>query len=186
MSDIAQQDIAYQPATKAYAFSTNPSAPDNSKLPRKPMSWKPFFLFLGVIASLTLVFIIFLGVLNYFRIVSLSADYPKQLGALPQVTAPSYNPEAHSWTMIGTFSQYDNEKIKIKTGPFSAMDFVYRVDSLLMKSDLPVDKTQTSDLQAGTLFDLDQQTNLGKTVKIEYITESKVNYIYMITLYGNL
>ena len=63
------------------------------------------------------------------------------------------------------------------------MDFVYKTDSLFLKSSLPINNTQQSAFQAGTLFDLDQKENLGKNVSVDYKIENNINYVNTITLY---
>ena len=63
------------------------------------------------------------------------------------------------------------------------MDFVYKTDSLFLKSDLPINNTQQSEFQVGTLFDLDQKENLGKKIKIDYKIENNISYIKSLTLY---
>lgn len=65
------------------------------------------------------------------------------------------------------------------------MDFVYRASSLFLKSERPPGKTIQAGFQTGTLFDLDQKGNLGKTIEVEYKIENKINYIDRITLYNN-
>lgn len=195
MPDTAQQDIAYQPATKAYAFSANqavpPPAPQpkpepEQKPPRKPISWNFLPILLGEIAGLILIFLIFLGVFNFFNVISLSTIYPKQLGFLPHLTQffpPTYDAKNKVWTAEGTFYQYNNEKIKVKTGLFKTMNFVYTTSSLFLTPNAQTNDTQQLPFQTGTLFDLDQKQNLGKTVKIDYKVENAVNYIETITLY---
>jgi hypothetical protein len=189
MSDIAQQDIAYQPTTKAYSLPPNQVVPSNPEpeLEPKPKG-KPnvFVLLILEILGLLVVFTVFLLVLNYFRIISLSNFTPNRLINLPQLTqssTPSYDPQAGIWSIKGVFYQYNDEKIKVRTGFFKIMDFVYKTDSLFLKSSLPINNTQQSAFQAGTLFDLDQKENLGKNVSVDYKIENNINYVNTITLY---
>jgi hypothetical protein len=188
MPDIAQQDIAYQPATKGYSFSTNSAVPSQQETNPKKKN-NIFVLLIIELLSLAAVFVVFLLVLNYFQIISIFSFIPKQNTINHQTTqsnGPTYDSKTGFWTIKGTFSQYNNEKIKVKTGLFSSADFVYRIDSLFLNSNLSVNNAQPPDFKGGTLFDLDQKENLGKTVKVEYKTENKVNYINTITLYKSL
>jgi hypothetical protein len=85
MPDATQQDMSYQPKTQAYAFSTNPVSPQAPE--QKPKGKTNPFVLLGLeIAGLVVVFIVFLLVLNFFNIISLSKIYPKQLGSLMHVS----------------------------------------------------------------------------------------------------
>jgi hypothetical protein len=61
MSDIAQQDIAYQPAAKNNSSSAAPTPPS---IPQSTL------LALGI-TGLVVVFVVFLLILNYFKIISL-------------------------------------------------------------------------------------------------------------------
>jgi hypothetical protein len=82
MSDIAQQDIAYQPATKVYSFPTNPSSPE---IEEKKKGNNAVILLLLEILGLIAVFIVFLLILNFFNLISLSKIYPNQFGFLPHL-----------------------------------------------------------------------------------------------------
>jgi hypothetical protein len=78
MPNIAQQDIAYQPAAKGYSFSTNPVKP--SKQERNPKEKINSFALLALeILGLIAVFIVFLLILNHFKIISLSNFYSKSV-----------------------------------------------------------------------------------------------------------
>src|ERR1035437_7831513 len=84
MPDIAQQDITYQPAAKGYSFSTNPVKP--SKPERNPKEKiNSFALLTFEILGLIAVFVVFLLILNFFNIISLSNIYPNQFGFLPHL-----------------------------------------------------------------------------------------------------
>jgi len=82
MPNNSQQDIAFQPATKGYSFSTNPSSPEIEE--RKKRN-KAIILLLLEILGLVAVFVVFLLILNFFNIISLSKIYPNQLGWLPHL-----------------------------------------------------------------------------------------------------
>jgi hypothetical protein len=160
-----------------------PKPEPEQKPPRKPINWNFLPILLGEIAGLILIFLVFLGVLNYFRIISLSNYISTKLPQATQAVTPTYDSKLGLWTIKGTFYQYNNEKIKIKTGFLKTVDFVYKTDSMFLKSNLTVIDAKPSGIQAGTLFDLDQKENLGKTVKVEYKIENKINYISSIILY---
>jgi hypothetical protein len=73
MPDIAQQDIAYQPAVRDNSFSAAPTPP---RIPQSTL------LALGV-TGLVVVFVVFLLILNYFKIISLSNFSPKTTTTMP-------------------------------------------------------------------------------------------------------
>jgi hypothetical protein len=84
MPGITQQDIAYQPTAKGYSFSTNPVKP--SKPERNPKEKLNSFALLAFeILGLIMVFVVFLLILNFFNIISLSNIYPRELGFLPHL-----------------------------------------------------------------------------------------------------
>jgi len=80
MPDITQQDIAYQPATKGYSFPTNPSSPE---IEEKKKRNNTVILLLLEILGLVAVFIVFLLILNFFNIISLSNFYSKSVAPTP-------------------------------------------------------------------------------------------------------
>jgi hypothetical protein len=82
MPNISQQDIAHQPATKGYSFSTNPSSPEIEERKKRNNA---IVLLLLEIVGLIAVFVVILLILNFFNILSLSKIYPKQLGFLPHL-----------------------------------------------------------------------------------------------------
>jgi hypothetical protein len=198
MPDNSQSDLSFQPATKAYAFPATPVVPPATpqpepepeqklKSPRKPINWKPFFLLLGVITSLTLVFLIFLGALNYLRVISLSGIYPNQLGWLPQITqppAPTYNSYDSLWTANGTFYGYNNYALKITINN-QVKDFQWsNGNSAAVLYGSETDLGDPNALSTHyTLFDLEQNQNLGKKIIIEYKIENGKNVINNLNLF---
>jgi hypothetical protein len=127
---------------------------------------------------------VFLLILNYFQIISIFSFIPKQNTINHQTTqsnGPTYDSKTGFWTIKGTFSQYNNEKIKVGTGFLTNIDFVYRTGSFFLIPNNP-NNANPYPFQTGTLFDLDQKANLGKKVKVDYTTENKINYIYSIEI----
>ena len=204
MPSTAQEDIAYQPAAKAYAFSSNQTVPPTPqptpepqpkqepvqepkpKLPRKPLNWKPFLLLLGVIASLTVVFLVFLGFLNFFRVISLSTIYPNQLGWMPQVTqttVPTYDQKAGIWTVKGTFYGYNEYVMKVKTGSqITNFQWVNNSSAALYDSEKNhYDKNYTA--IPFTLYDLEKAQNLGRKVIVQYEIKNGANAINNINIF---
>jgi hypothetical protein len=198
MPDIAQQDMSYQPATKAYSLSANkavpPSAPQpkpeheqKPKMPRKPINWKSFLLLLGVIASLTLIFLIFLEVLNYFRIISLSGFIPNQLINLPQISQPpalTYDSKLGLWTANGTFYGYNQHAIQIKINN-RITNFQWSDDNskaAFFNSEKNLNNQNYTPI-IYTLFDLEQNQNLGKKVTVQYEIKNGENVINILNLF---
>jgi len=187
MPDIAQQDMSYQPATKGYSFSTNPAAPVNPKLPRKPINWNFLLVLLGEITGLILIFLVILGVLNYFNIISLSKIYPNQLGWLPQATqsaGPTYDSKTSLWTANGTFYGYNQYVIQIKINSkitnFQWIDNNSTAALFNSAKDIgSLNYVPTS----YTLFDLEQSQTLGKKVIIQYEIQNGKNVIDSLNLF---
>ena len=190
MPDIAQQDMSYQPATKAYSFSANqavpPPAPQpkpepEQKPPRKPINWNFLPVLLGEITGLILIFLIFLGVLNYFRIISLSKIYPNQLGWLPQASqppAPTYDSKTKTWSAKGTFYGYNQRVIQIKINN-KITNFQWtdsNSTAVLFNSEKDIGSLNLVPTSY-TLFDLEQNQTLGKKVIVQYEIQNGKNVI---------
>src|SRR5476651_1410717 len=84
MPNSAPSDIKYQPPVKGYSYSS-PEVVQEEVVKKK----KSIFYTLGLeLLGLTFLFFIFLVILNYFNILSLSQIYPDQLGWLPHISSP--------------------------------------------------------------------------------------------------
>jgi hypothetical protein len=191
------QDIAFQPASKGYSYSNSGMSEQKSSEKKRGV----FFILLIEILGLLFLFFIFLAVLNYYSIISLNSINPTLFGWLPQGinsiqqqkgmqtegTTPIFLPQTNSWKAEGTLSQYNDNLIQIKVGgqiiklTFSYENSMfYKQTSALNGSTTP---SATSQNIPYTLYDLEQQVNLGKKVEVLYTTDkSGNNTIQMITL----
>jgi hypothetical protein len=189
MPENSQSDLSFQPATQGYSFSASPTPPADPTKPQLDQTQKKkknFFpaLLLGFI--LLIIVAMSLLILDYFKVISLSALMPYKITNLIRATQPAnanYNTKTGFWTIDGTFYQYDNEKIKVRMGYLKIMDFVYTANSYYLTPDTQAQKHLLLSFKTGTLFDLDQKANLEKKVRIEYKKENNVNNIIRITLY---
>ncbi len=170
------QDITFQPKTEGFSYSNK-----SNNSPKQNSSRITKFLITLLLATIfpVIIFLIFLGILNYFNVIALNSASPvtKNLPKSPP-SGPKYNVDAKTWTVKGTLSQYNNEKIKVKVGIINTMDLTYNSDSIFLKSD------KSNETQLGTLYDLDQKANLNKNVEVEYKTVNKINYINKIMVYN--
>jgi len=188
MSDIAQQDIAYQPTTKAYSLPPNQVVPSNPEpeLEPKPKG-KPnvFVLLILEILGLLVVFAVFLLVLNYFRIISLPNFIPAQLEKLPQATqppAPTYDSKLGLWTAKGTFYGYNNYTLKITINN-QVTNFQWANSTAALYGSEKNFSDQNYTPTPYTLYDLEQNQNLGKKVIIQYEIQNGKNVIDSLNLF---
>ena len=196
MPNSAPSDIKYQPPIKGFSYSSPEVAQEEIVKKKKSIFFALGFEFLG----LAVLFFVFLAVLNYFNILSLSQIYPNQLGFLPhrinstqqknkqtEGTAPVFLPQTNSWKASGTLSQYNDNMIQIKIGSqIIKLTFSYKT-SMFYKQISVLNQGTTSNATTQnipyTLYDLDKQINLGKKMEVYYIRDkSGNNIIQKITL----
>ncbi len=135
MPNNTSPNLSFQPATKEYSFSTNPNSPF-SKIKEKIKQLNPLLLLTIEIFGLIIFFVVFLLILNFFNILSLSKLYPNQFGFLPHLTQTQQttnNNQQTNPTAIPTIS-----------------DLKY--DGLFVSC--PVDKTQCQDGKSIDTYDL--------------------------------
>lgn len=171
MSDNSQSELSYQPATKAYSFSAAPTPPAGG--PAEPKKKTNIFVLLFFeILGLIAVFVVFLLILNYFKIISLSNLLPNQLvNALQtnQSSAPTLDSKTGLWTAKGTFYGYNQYIIKIRING-QVMDFQWASDTngaLLYQSAKNLSDPNYSPAPY-TLYDVEQSQTLGKAVIVQY------------------
>ena len=176
MPNTAQSDIAYQPAQKGFSYTNSAPTPESSEpKEKKPNVILPLIL---EIFTLIVVFLVFLGVLNYFRIISLSFVSPK-LAFLPQKQTQIFTPEivstdesgAITYKTTGTFYSYNKYVISIKYNT-QILNFQWNNKSRIFL----VDKTGKQ-VNTSFLSDLESSKNLGKKITIEFTTDTNGNYI---------
>lgn len=176
MPDETLSDINYQPKTEGFSY-INPKK-QNGKKPNIFIT-----LLFGIIGFLIL-FSIFLGLLNYFKVISLPSVTPFTI-LLPQKTPPPkpiYNSQTNNWTLEGTLYGYDNYILKVKfynqiiNFQFNPSESSYFISSNSSKN---VENTQI----LGIFSDLETKENIGRKVNVQYRTENKINILEIITLY---
>lgn len=189
MPDNTIENTTSQPPVEAYAPLISPVLPTMTPQPQqKPKKPNVFILLTLEVLGLLAVFIIFLLALNYFKVISLSGFIPNQPTNISQTTqtpAPAFDPKTNLWTAKGTLYQYNDEKLKVKIGSSKIIDLVYNTNSLgyLYKSQADIDNPSGVPPMLYTLFDIDQKTNLGTHIQVEYKIENGVNTITRIILY---
>jgi cytoskeletal protein RodZ len=158
MPNTAQSDIAYQPSQKGFSYS-NPT-PETPKPEEKKPNVLPA-LFLETLALLIL-FFIFLGVLNYFNLVSLNRISPTVFGWLPHLakttTQSNSNKNAQTLTPSPTSSpdEIASKAIKGKqlTNEASLNNIASYIEQMIQKfpNPIPVTTTDPTDLKASGIF----------------------------------
>lgn len=146
-----------------------------------------------VIFSITAVALIFLFILNYFNIVSLSETYSKQLGWLPhenesknssininQKPDMGFDTSRNFWTITGTVSDVSGDDISITSGnvtlKFQKDDTTSCIRTINSFPDL-------NNLQnPNTVIAFCSDVVTGKKVTADYNTENGVNKLIEITL----
>lgn len=181
-------DIAYQPAQKGYSYSKEGSNNSSKKTNT--------FITLGLeILVLFSVFFVFLGVLNYFKIISLNNISPNLLGKLPQNTnsntptgskiSPELKsyiiPDANQLTLIGKLYGYNEDMVSIDTNGMIT-NFKFTKDSNFYI----YSKVNTSDadykITQDTLLNLEQIQNLHKKIGIIFTKDDKQNNIIQVII----
>jgi hypothetical protein len=115
MPENSQSALSYQPVTKGYSYRSKEASPASVEGPKpkqkapeqKPEGTNPFLLLTLEVLGLVALFIVFVLVLNFFNIISLSSIYPKTLGLLPHL-----NQKQQTAT---------NAKTQVKLSPFKSV-----------------------------------------------------------------
>jgi len=192
MPNSAQtDDIAYQPTQKGYSYSNN-----SSKNPFKKTN--TFVTLATEIILLFLVFFVFLGVLNYFKIISLSGisptlnNLPKSssnstLGQKQQNQLPSNIPGANQFTINGILEGYSENTVDIISGD-KTITVEYNLDSKFYLSKTILDPSNTSS-SSENIAVIDFPTsvlskkNIGKNITLDYKNEKNKNILETLTLH---
>ncbi|MCL4353338.1 hypothetical protein M1615_02580 [Patescibacteria group bacterium] len=193
------QDVSTAKYSQVYN-SSFPSPAGNAKEKLKGLAL--FKIGFMEIFFVVLVLLIFFGILNFFNILSLSELYPSQLGWLPHLPTtstqnisnnnnldnlekPVYNHINNTWYVKGIFLQYNNNILKVKSGN-QVYNFIFSYqNSTFYKQIINPNASPSTKVQniVYTLYDLDQQQNLGKNVQVTYTQDkSGTNTIQSITL----
>lgn len=176
MQDEIKSDIDFQPETKEYSYSNSPKGKEKKS--------NIFLTLLIEIFTLLFLFFVFLAVLNYFNILSLSALYPNQLGFLPHraglnqqqkntqldTAAPVFLPKRNSWLANGTLYSYNDNQIEIKVGKKIVKLEFSSAESMFYKSFTTLDPKSGSNTVfiPDTLYELEKKENIGKKVEVFY------------------
>jgi hypothetical protein len=182
MPDLAQQDMSYQPTTKAYSFSTSPVPPANSGSEQEPKGkTNPFLLLAFEILGLIFVFVVFLLILNYFKVISLSTFLPKSVitsktthpippnnaDATPPSNASNahYDPPQSAWITTASGSGHilynSAQKIWLVTGNYQGV----KNNKVILKADTDL---ITIDLQPSTVFEEVTPNATSSSTTIQY------------------
>lgn len=186
--------LTYQPAVKGYSFKSNlphlPAEPEQkieqSEIQRQqdktpPKGTNPLLLLALEIFGLTAIFIIFLLILNFFKVISLQNTVPTQVSQ----SIASYNAKTGLWTAQGTFSGYDEYTVKIKIGVITE-NFQWTEDksnASFYNSEADLANTKYAPI-IYSLFDLEQTQNLGKKVIIQYKTTNNQKTIENLKIFA--
>ena len=148
---------------------------------------KTILVLLTEVGGLLIIFVLFLLVLNYFKIVSLSGLFPNQLGKLPQTAqtiAPTYDSKLSLWSTKGTFYGYNQHIIQIKINNqitnFQWADGNSKAAFYGSANDLSNPNYSPT---IYTLYDLEQNQNFGKKVIVQYTINNGTNIIANLSLF---
>lgn len=179
-------DIAYQPKTKQYSFSTTP---ENRKKYKQKMSII-FALFFGIPTVFVTFCIIFI-ILNFFNLINLSSFYPS-LKSLPKAekdidTNPKRISNTNQYSVDGVLYSFDEKVVKIKYSN-KYLTFMYSLESKFYLSRIIIDnnsKVPTSETVSSLRFTSEvlKKENIGRNVTIQYRNEFGNNILQTLTLY---
>ncbi|HYM65438.1 MAG TPA: hypothetical protein VES68_03065 [Candidatus Sulfotelmatobacter sp.] len=173
MPDQVQSDINFQPKTEGYSFSSD----SQPKKPSKLLSTFITLLF-GIFAFL-FIFLLVLGVLNYFKLLSLSKLSPvaNKLPVAPTpIPTPIYDKESQSYSLEGTLYEYNDYTVKvkyynqIKTFIFDPNKSFYAIQN----DSKDTTATRSAGVQnIGVFSDLENEKNIGKQVTVDYTIDNQ-------------
>ena len=159
MATLPNQDIQFQPKTNGYSFTT--------QKPKKSLN-----IFFVLIISAIVLFLIILGVLNYFNVFSISRNLAKIVSTPP----PTFDSQSQTYSLNGTLVGYDQYMIKVKYYN-QTISFKYVPE----QSNFKINNGKIDFL--GLFSELETEKNIGKKVNVIYSIENKVKIIKQITLF---
>lgn len=185
-------DIAYQPKTQGFSFST---LPESRKKYKQKMSII-FALFLGL-PIIFIFFCLFFIVLNYFNVINLSTvspifkSFPKSLSKIPETKDIPYKiPGTNVLIADGNIIGFDSDFIKVR---FQNQDMKFYFTS---KTYFGLSETTIVNIKSATpsseiretiipsfASDLLIEKNIGKKINIQFIIVNNKNVAESIVIY---